>query len=87
MADSPVRISVELEGIEPNDRFQAACDELLAAAAELVHETSEVSGFARGTMGDEPAMVHSVELGGGPMRGGAWTDLRPGVKSWSWGAI
>ena len=74
MADSPIRIAVELEGIEPNDRFQAALDELSEAAVELIDDTTEVSGFAGGVMGDEPAMISGV-----------WTDMRPNVKSWSLG--
>lgn len=70
MTDSPIRIAVELEGIEPNARFQAACDELRAAAAELMKETAEVTGFAiDGDFG--PATV--------------WTDMRPMVKGFNIG--
>lgn len=75
MAESPIRIAVELEGIEPNDRFQAALDELGAAATELIDDNADVSGFAGGVMGDEPAMIR-----------GAWIEARPGVKSWSLGS-
>jgi len=71
MAESPVRIAVELEGIEPNERFQAACEELRAAATELLHETAEVTGF--GVDGDfGPATA-------------VWTDMRPGVKGFNIG--
>ena len=72
MADSPIRIAVELEGIEPNDRFQAACDELVAAAAELLEESSEVSGYLMG-------------VGDMAVRTGAWTEIRPGVKGFDIG--
>ena len=71
MADSPIRIAVELEGIEPNDRLQAALDELGAAATELIDKSTEVSGFLAG-VGDLAVR-------------GVWTDMRPTVKSWSFG--
>ena len=73
MADSPVRISVELEGIEPNERFRAACDELAAAAAELIEETADVTGFL---LGDEVGADRA-----------AWTDLRPGVEGFHIGVL
>ena len=76
MADSPIRIAVELEGIEPNNRFQAALDELRAAAAELIDDSPEVSGFARGVIADD--VVINVD--------GVWTDMRPHMKTWSFGA-
>ncbi len=42
------------------------------AASQLVKDESEVSGFAGGVMGDEPAMIRGV-----------WTDMRPSGKSWT----
>lgn len=70
MADSPIRIAIELDGIEPNDRFQAALDELAAAATDLVNDSTEVSGYKD--------KIGSTEVG-------VWTDMRPKVKSWSFG--
>jgi hypothetical protein len=70
MADSPIRIAVELHGIEPNARLQAALDELAATAAELVNDSAEVSGYYTGDADWEV---------------GVWTDMRPNVKSWSFG--
>ena len=69
MADSPIRISVELEGIEPGDRFQAALEELAAAADELLTEDPEVAGFAL-----ELPYLHAAQ--------GVWSVERPGVRSY-----
>ncbi len=69
MADSPIRISVELEGIEPNGRFQAALEELTAAADALLDEPGEVSGFVL-----ELPYLHAVR--------GSWSLERPGVRSY-----
>ncbi len=71
MAESPIRIAVELEGIEPNVRFQSALDELTAAAAELIDEASEVTGYL---IGDDVGVLR-----------GEWTDPRPGVKGFNIG--
>lgn len=73
MAESPIRIAVELEGIEPNDRFQAALDELVAATAELLDETTEVTGYV---IADDVVITRGK---------GVWTDMRPGVKGFNIG--
>ena len=70
MSQEMIRINVELEGLEPSRRMEAALDELCAAAADMV-EDAEVSGFG-GVMGDEPAMVR-------------WQTPRPDVKSFNLG--
>ena len=69
MADSPVRISVELEGIEPNDRLRAAFGELVAAATELVGDSADTSGFA-------------YDLNPNDL---SFKQVRPTVKSFSFG--
>lgn len=47
MGDTPISMRIELDGIEPTERFTAALDELGAAAAEMLADASdEVSGFA-----------------------------------------
>ena len=69
MADSPVRISVELEGIEPNDRFLTALDELAAAADALLAESAEVEGLA------------VLELPYFRAAGGVWSAKAAGVRS------
>ncbi len=75
MAESPVRISVELEGIEPNDRLQAACDELAAAAAELIEEAT----------GPEVVPYFTAPGDVAGISRGVWTNMQPRVKSWSFG--
>lgn len=46
MDESPVRIAIEVEGVAASPRFAAAVDELAAAAAEMIGEVADVSGFA-----------------------------------------
>lgn len=78
MSDSPIRVAIELEGIEPNDRFQAAVDELAAAAAELIEETAEVTGYVvPHTSTVESVVPHTITR--------VWTDMRPGVKGFNLG--
>lgn len=69
MTDSPIRIAVELDGIEPSDRFQAALDELAAAADALLAESAEVSGFV------ELAVPDVLTLGD-------WSARGPRVRSY-----
>lgn len=75
-AQSPIRIAVEFEGIEPNERVRVALDELRAAAAQQLEDSGEVTGFTYlgGALGDEFTSSQGV-----------WTDMRPDVKSWSFG--
>ena len=76
VADSPIRIAVELEGIEPDDRLQAALDELVAAAGELIEESGpEVAGYFTAP-GDVAGFVR-----------GDWIAVRPGVKRFETQAI
>lgn len=73
--ESPIRIAVEFEGIEPNERVRVALDELRAAATQQLEDTAEVTGFyLGGSLGDEFTSSQGV-----------WTDMRPDVKSWSFG--
>lgn len=46
MEESPIRILIEVEGIEPSDRFRDAVSELAAATTQLLGDTAEVTGYA-----------------------------------------
>ena len=71
MGNEAINISIELDGVEPSERLQAALDELCDAASEMLAD--EVTGFG-GVMGDEPAMIRP-----------AWKVIRPGVQSLEFG--